>query len=86
MLRRSPLFTAIVVAGAAVGAACGDETIPPASTDAGVEGGGAPDAGGAGVDAAADARDTEDAEAPRKDAGLCPPGSDRPFPPCNLIK
>ena len=87
MVRRSPLFAAIVVAGASIGVACGDYASPPVSADAGAEGG--EDAVEAGTSTpAGDAGDAgeEDPEAPRKDAGRCPPGSDRPVPPCNLIK
>jgi len=81
-MRRSPLFAAVVLAGTALGAACGDETTAPDRKDGGDDAGAPADAGT--TEAAAVVPDAGDA--PRKDAGLCPPGSDRPVPPCSLIK
>lgn len=83
-LRRSPLFHAIVVAGASLTAACGSEaTRGPAdasSADGSPDGSSGPDAS-APKDAGAEA----DANV-GEDAGTCPPGSDNPVPPCNFIK
>lgn len=83
-LRRSPLFSAVVLAGASLtsAGACGGGEEVPGSTDAATE-------SGAGLDGAAKAdtaqtNDASDAGEP-KDAA-CPPDSEVPTPPCALIK
>jgi hypothetical protein len=69
--RRVPLFHAIVVTGAALAGACGKEAVTdPAPPDASVAAGG-------------DAEAVTDASVP--DAS-CPDGSERPVPPCFLIR
>jgi hypothetical protein len=84
--RRSPLFSAVVLAGASLtsAGACGSGDDAPGSTDAstsGAETGAAKDGSGA-VDTGA-APDTSTGQP--MDAA-CPPDSEIPTPPCALIK
>jgi len=86
--RRSPLFSAVVLAGASLTQAvnaCGGDVDPPSPSDdaSTTADGSRPDAG------ASDARfNPADAQKPSDpvDAGSCPDGSDQPTPPCVLIK
>ncbi len=86
-LRRSPLFSAIVVAGASLTQAvggCGGDVV---ESDDDASAASASDADGGG-DASSDAKRPPfrpDGGAP-VDAGTCPDGSDMPVPPCVLIK
>ncbi len=81
-LRRSPLFSAVVLAGASLtsAGACGSTETTPADADAAT---GTPGADGATSDTGK-ANDAADASEP-KDAA-CPPDSEIPTPPCALIK
>jgi len=84
--RRSPLFSAVVLAGVALTTgpmACGSEEVAEpgdASTNGGEAGGGASE-GGSAVDATPDHLA---ADATASDA--CPPDAELPVPPCYLIK
>jgi hypothetical protein len=91
---RSPLFNAVVLAGVALTSGCGDETSSPSGTADGSaasasDASDATDAVSSAVDdggGAADAASGATGDGGVADAGNCPPGSDRPVPPCNLIK
>lgn len=80
--RRSPLFSAVVLAGAALTQtvdACGGETDRSGESDASTASDAKapstrPDAG------------WQPADAAPQDAGTCPDGSERPTPPCVAIK
>lgn len=77
------LFHAVVVTGAAL-AACGGAADGPSTPSSG---GDASTNAQADAPYAADAADASDALDAADDAdAACPPGSDRPFPPCYLIK
>ena len=86
--RRSPLFSAVVVAGASLTqtvAGCG-AGVDPSETEA--DASVATPSDGGPTDAARDGRSPftpPDASA-SPDAESCPDGSDRPVPPCHLIK
>lgn len=91
--RRSPLFTAVVVAGASLTQAiggCGGE-VDPAESDADAAAASTAGDGGTTDGGSTDARrdappfTPPEASAPA-DAGTCPDGSDMPVPPCVLIK
>lgn len=76
---RSPLFAAVVLAGASLtsAGACGGEAEPTAEGDASTADGGK------------DAKSPftpADASRDAADAGSCPDGSDQATPPCVLIK
>jgi hypothetical protein len=75
--RRSPLFTAVVLAGASLTSGCGGTS----TTSGGAADAKAPNDAALSGDAA-----TADAGEDAGDAGLCPPGSERPTPPCALIR
>lgn len=83
-LRRSPLFSAVVLAGASLtsAGACGSTESVPGSADAASGPGTGADA--TTRDAALPTTDAADANEP-KDAA-CPPDSEIPTPPCALIK
>ena len=80
----SKLFHAVVVTGAALTAAC-------AGADEGTDEGSPPDEAAVVADAQADdAAPSDDAvdtgvETASGGGGTCPPGSERPFPPCFWI-
>ena len=84
----STLFSAIVLSGIALtggSVACGSETSEP-STQADAGGGATGDAAAASdSDASGTVADGGDMVADAGDGG-CPPGSERPVPPCDLIK
>lgn len=86
-MRRSPLFSAIVLAGVSLTqgiAACGgreEPSDPLAGDDASTE----PDAR-ASSSGFVPAEAGPPKEAEPTDAGTCPDGSDRPTPPCAYIK
>lgn len=85
-LRRSPLFSAVVLAGVALTAgptACGSEAVvePGDASSNGGDGGDGVSEGGSAVDAAPDGLA---ADAAASDA--CPPDAELPLPPCYLIK
>ena len=83
--RKSPLFSAVVLAGASLtsAGACGSGDDAPGNTDASTtESGTAQDAKANGdTGAAADA-----AETGQPVDAACPPDSEIPVPPCALIK
>ena len=74
----SKLFHAVVVTGAALAGCAG--TAPRAAAPAGSAA-----AAAAGSPATAPAS-TTDAGGTQQSGGTCPPGSERPFPPCYWIK
>ena len=83
LARRSPLFSAVVLAGvsltgAALTAACGDDDHAPSGPGADASSG-ASSSGGTTSEAGTDSSSNND-------AGACPPGSEIPSPPCVLIK
>ena len=86
LLRRSPLFSAVVVAGASLTRAIGGCGGGPAETEADASVASSSEAGGpdAGDDGQSSFTPT-DADAVVDDAS-CPDGSDRPVPPCMLIR
>ena len=85
-LRRSPLFSAVVVAGASLTRAVAGCGGGPAETDTDASVASSSETGGA--DAGNDGRSgfiPREAGAVVQDAS-CPDGSDQPVPPCVLIR